>query len=203
MRKTAFALTLVIIAVLSCLFAIESKNAVMVSGNPIIHAAPGKYDEPPLIFLFSPMNKSYTENVSMSFIISAPTEGWSVSFGPVSDPVYAVSELLSVDYYIDGSFKGSIVANSNLYPSFEYSAPLLYLQDGNHTLMVKTNSVGFELSSDGRISKVTGRSASQTVEFNVEKESSFNSFQTVFSTVLVIVAVIVAIGLFVYIRKRK
>ena len=124
----------------------------------------------PNISLNSPLNKTYSGNVLLNFTVTA-SESWLSS--PVSLDYESGSglaqELLTVDYYVDGEFCGSNVANSNLSSPFQYSVYLINLKDGGHSLMVCTNSTGVERDwiSDN-VYNIPANSSSVTVHFTLE-----------------------------------
>ena len=99
----------------------------------------------PNISLDSPLNKTYSDAVLLNFTVAA-SELWlsyPVSFDYEQGSGLA-QELLSVDYYVDGEFCGSITANSHLSSPFQYSVYLTNLKDGSHSLTICTNSTGVE-----------------------------------------------------------
>ncbi len=207
MKKTAlvtsFAIALLIITVA------DKEPFSLTKANPFSWIPPyyeTEWTDSPFIYLDSPRNKTYAENVSMSFTVFKP-ETW------LSDPLansQLVSQLLTVEYYIDGKFQGSIIANSDLSSPFHYSVSLTDLKEGSHILMVKTNSIGVKADWDDRewvytrVYAVPADSASVIRPFNFVEESSANPFQTV----SIISAVIVAIALtgtasLIYFKKRQ
>lgn len=123
------------------------------------------FTAPPDILFFSPLNKTYTGNVLLNFTV-IPSKDWvnGIYYHPE-----ICQELKSVDYYIDGSFQGSIAANSNLTHPFRYSANLTDLQEGSHWLIVETISTGVEggymFGDPGHI--VPADSAKVTVYFSI------------------------------------
>jgi hypothetical protein len=169
------------------------------------------WTDSPNISLNSPLNKTYSENVLLNFTVTA-SESWlsyPVSFDYESGSGLA-QELLSVDYYVDGDFCGSIVANSHLSSPFQYSVYLTNLKDGNHSLMVCTNSTGVERDwiSD-KVYNVPANSSSVTVHFTLETAPSNSVLplpEPFLTTLLIVVALLVVIigtGLLAYFKKRK
>ena len=165
----------------------------------------------PNISLDSPLNKTYSDGVLLNFTVTA-SELWlsyPVSFDYEQGSGLA-QDLLSVDYYVDGEFCGSIAANSHLSSPFQYSMYLNSLNDGSHSLMVCTNSTGVERDwiSD-KVYNVPANSSSVTVHFTLETtpSSSVLTLQEPFLTTLFIAAIvllgIIGVGLLLYFKKHK
>ena len=158
MKKTALAAILVSALLIAAVAEIESVSLAWANWGGL-----WSFTAPPDIRLDSPLNTTYTGNVLLSFTVFASMD-WVRGF---DDPeIY--QELNSVDYYIDGSLQGSIVANSNLTDVFRYSANLTGLQEGSHCLMVETDSTGVTGGiMIGGTKRVPGDSAWVTVYFSV------------------------------------
>jgi len=158
MKKTALAVILVSALLISAVAEIESVSLAWANWGGL-----WSFRAPPDIRLDSPLNTTYAGNVLLSFTVFASMD-WVRGF---DDPeIY--QELNSVDYYIDGSLQGSIVANSKLIHVFRYSANLTGLQEGSHCLVVRTNSTGVTGGiMIGGIDRVPGDSAWVTVYFSV------------------------------------
>jgi hypothetical protein len=166
----------------------------------------------PNISLDSPLNKTYSENVLLNFTVTA-SESWlsyPVSFDYKQGSGLA-QELLSVDYYVDGEFCGSIAANSRLSSPFQYSMYLTNLKDGSHSLMLCTNSTGVERDwiSD-KVYNVPANSSSVTVHFTLETtpSPSVTPLQepfpiTFIATGSVITVAVVGVALLLYFKKRR
>lgn len=158
MKKTALAAILVSALLISAVAEIESVSLAWANWGGL-----WSFRAPPDMRLDSPLNTTYAGNVLLSFSVFASMD-WVRGF---DDPeIY--QELNSVDYYIDGSLQGSIVANSKLIQVFRYSANLTGLQEGSHCLVVRTNSTGVTGGiMIGGIDRVPGDSAWVTVYFSV------------------------------------
>jgi ABC-type transport system involved in multi-copper enzyme maturation permease subunit len=159
MKKTALALALVL--TISIVIGVGSIN--LVEANPTITALAA-----PDISLDSPLNKTYAGNILLDFTVTA-SKSWATSYDGYI-PYGMVQELNSVDYYVDGSLRGSIVANSNLSSPFHYSASLTDLQEGSHSLMVKTDSTGFMANWVFGVNYGPANSSSATVYFNLTRD---------------------------------
>jgi hypothetical protein len=160
MKKTALALTIVFGLIVSLVAGTQFIS--LAGANPL---GLFSFTAPPDILFDSPLNKTYTGNVLLSFTVIA-SKDWvnGIWYHPE-----ICQELNSVDYYIDGSFQGSIVANSNLTHPFRYSANLTDLQEGSHCLIVETKSTGvkggYTFGDPGH--KVPADSANVTVYFSI------------------------------------
>jgi len=88
-------------------------------------------DNPPSIYLNSPLNKTYNGIVFLNFTIH-PGEYWS-----------GEQIVNSVSYSVDWKNHKTITVNSNLFDRFNYSAPLENLTDGNHILRIFVDSTGW------------------------------------------------------------
>lgn len=148
MNKTAFALILLLaifVYLVARIFVVS-----LVKANPGVHYSIVAED-PPSIYIDSPLNKtySYNGNVLFNFTLS-PSENWS--------PHYEIVD--TVEYSIDGESAKTIIVNSNLfefYPHrqngqegsadpFNYSIFLENLTDGNHVLKMSVFYTGYYYS---------------------------------------------------------
>jgi len=158
MKKTAFVISIALALLISAVAELESVG--LAWANPFHY-----HTAPPDMILFFPLNITYTGNVPLNFTVIASRD-WvkGVDYDP---EMY--QELNSVDYYIDGSFHGSIVANSNLTYPFRYSANLTGLCEGGHCLVVETVSTGVTNwgSAGEGWKRVPGDSATVTVYFSI------------------------------------
>ncbi len=160
MKKTKLALTIVSGLVVSLVAGTQFVS--LAGANPLWLF---DFTAPPYIRLDSPVNKTYSGNVLLSFTVIA-TRDWVKGIDDFPE-IYQM--LNSVDYYIDGSFRGSIVADSNLSHPFRFSAYLTDLHDGSHCLMVETNSTGVKggYAMGNRVYRVPANSSSVTVYFSI------------------------------------
>jgi len=207
MKRKATALTLVLTLLFSAAAGTQFVNLVATNPVPI-----ESWTASPNISLNSPLNKTYSDNVLLNFTVTA-SESWlsfPVSFDYESGSGLA-QELLSVDYYVDGEFYGSIAANSNLSSPFQYSVNLTNLKDGSHSLTVCTNSTGVarDWISDN-VYNVPANSSSVTVHFTLEtnpQNTSVLSLLASFPATLVLASTasvaIVGVVLLVYFVKFK
>jgi len=108
------------------------------TANPLIEE---RYESPPFVSIHSPANGAYVGSVLLNFTIAKSADWLStpISFsylGGISQ------KLVSVYFYIDGNFCGSVTPNSNLLSPFSYSLVLPNITDGSHTLVVRADSTG-------------------------------------------------------------
>jgi len=195
MKKTALAAILTLAVLISAVAGEELVSLARANFHPLyIPYFEEKWTDSPFIYLDSPMNKTYAGNVSMSFTVIASSD-WETP--------QRIRELLSVDYYIDGSFQGSIAANSALSSPFHYSASLTDLQEGSHILIVRTNSTGVQVDMEGRAYIVPGESASVIRQFNVVANPEPTPMAETLILFLSAGIALVATGLLVYLKKRQ
>ena len=100
-----------------------------------------RYESPPIVSIYSPANGTYVNMVLLNFTVTKSVDWLStpISFsysGGISQ------KLVSVYFYIDGNFYGSVAPNSNLLSPFSYSLLLTNLTDGSYTLVVRADSTG-------------------------------------------------------------
>ncbi len=155
MKKTALAVILVSVLLISAVAEIESVG--LAWANPF-----SSYTAAPDVKLYSPLNETYAGSVPMSFTVFA-----SMYWVRGDDNPEIYQELESVDYYIDGSFQDSIVATSKLIQIFRYSANLTGLCEGGHCLVVETVSTGVTNWGLTGWKRVVGDSATVTVYFSI------------------------------------
>jgi len=110
----------------------------LATADPLIEE---RYESPPIVSIHSPANEAYVSGVLLNFTVTKSVDWLStpISFsysGGISQ------KLVSVYFYIDGNFYGSVTPNSNLLSPFSYSLLLTNLTDGSHTLVVRAVSTG-------------------------------------------------------------
>jgi hypothetical protein len=199
-RKLSFTIA-TILTVFSAMLGTQLTGLTM--ANPV---SVESWTASPNISLNSPLNKTYYDKVLLNFTITA-SESWlsypvSFDYEPGSG---LAQELLSVDYYVDGEFCGSIAANSHLSSPFQYSVYLTDLKDGSHSLMVCTNSTGVERDwISGTVYNVSANSSSVIVNFTLKTTPpSLSVFLTTLLIAAVVLVAIVGVWLLVYFKKRR
>jgi hypothetical protein len=110
----------------------------LATADPLIEE---RYDSPPIVSIHSPANGAYVSSVLLNFTVTKP-EDWLSTPISFSYSGGLSQKLVSVYFYIDGNFYGSVTPNSNLSSPFSYSLFLTNLTDGSHTLVVRADSTG-------------------------------------------------------------
>jgi hypothetical protein len=138
MRKAFPAAVFILTLLLSAVAGIQFVG--LAAANPLIEE---RYDSPPIVSINSPANGAYVNSVLLNVTVTKP-EDWLST--PISFSYEAGSglsqKLVSVSFYVDGKFYGSVAANSNLVSPFQYSLYLTDIADGSHTLVVHADSTG-------------------------------------------------------------
>jgi len=110
----------------------------LAAADPLIEE---RYESPPIVSIHSPANGAHINSVLLNFTVTKSGDWLSI---PISFS-YAgglSQKLVSVSFYIDGKFYGSVTPNSNLSSPFNHSLYLTNLTDGSHTLVVRADSTG-------------------------------------------------------------
>ena len=206
MKKTALAIMLIL--AVAGTFVVRLGKA-----NPIRPPGTG-YVLHPIIQIDSPINKTYSGLVLLSFSI-LPPENWLTDLERVD----------SFAYWVDWRFRESVNVSSSLSVPFNYSIFLENLTDGNHELRIVVDSTGWARNPvSDEISDPTSFSTFATAYFTVDNTPPGSNPSptptpapsaipeatpepaTFPATLLFVASVgiaLAAVGLFVYFKKRK
>jgi len=110
----------------------------LATADPLIEE---RYESPPIVSIHSPANGAYVSSVLLNFTVTKSVDWLSTPIS-LSYSGGLSQKLVSVYFYIDGNFYGSVTPNSNLSSPFRYSLLLTNLTDGSHTLVVRADSTG-------------------------------------------------------------
>ena len=135
-KKTLSAVVFISALLFSAVVGTQLTN--LAAADPLIEE---RYESSPIVSIYSPANGTYVNMVLLNFTVTKSVDWLStpISFsysGGISQ------KLVSVYFYIDGNFYGSVAPNSNLLSPFSYSLLLTNLTDGSHTLVVRADSTG-------------------------------------------------------------
>jgi hypothetical protein len=136
MRKTFLAIAFIPVLLFSAVAGTQLTN--LATADPLIEE---RYESPPIVSIHSPANGARVNSVLLNFTVTKSGDWLST---PISFS-YAgglSQKLVSVSFYIDGKFYGSVAPNSNLSSPFNYSLYLTNLTDGTHTILVCADSTG-------------------------------------------------------------
>jgi hypothetical protein len=138
MRKTFPAAAFISALLFSAVAGTQLTN--LATADPLIEE---RYESPPIVSIHSPADGAYVNSVLLNVTVTKPGDWLSTPISFSYEPGSGLSQkLVSVSFYIDGKFYGSVAANSNLSSPFNYSLYLTNLTDGNHTLLVRADSTG-------------------------------------------------------------
>jgi hypothetical protein len=135
-KKTLSAVVFISALLFSAVVGTQLTN--LAAADPLIEE---RYESPPIVSIHSPANGAHINSVLLNFTVTKSGDWLST---PISFS-YAgglSQKLVSVSFYIDGKFYGSVAPNSNLSSPFNYSLYLANLTDGSHTLVVRADSTG-------------------------------------------------------------
>ncbi len=126
----------------------------LATANPVIESI---HDSPPFVAIGSPANEAYVNRVLLNITVTK-AEDW-----------LSTQKLVSVSFYVDGKFYGSVAPDSNLASPFTNSCYLTNLTDGRHTLEVRAESTGVAINwISGAVYSVPVDTAIATVYFTLD-----------------------------------
>jgi hypothetical protein len=139
MSKAFPAAVFILVLLLSALVGTQFINSA--TANPL--GIEERYDSPPIVSIYSPVNGSYVNSVLLNVTVTKSGDWLSTPISFSYEPGSGLSQkLVSVSFDVDGKFYGSVATDSNLNSPFNYSLYLTNLTDGNHTLVVRVDSTG-------------------------------------------------------------
>jgi len=193
MKKTALAPALIFGFLVTAMIGIQSVNFTM--ANPVIEE---RWDDPPVIWIYSPVNGSIVDGFLLNFTVARPARWLSTP-----DIKGNTQTFEGVKFWIDDNLQRSLAdVDRNLTVPFSYCEYISNIGEGPHTLTVVAYATGLAWDVMGRYYgsniATTGRAI-----VNFEVDNGTMAGTTLFIASASIVLAIAGIGLLAYFKKRK